>query len=795
MVVQRIHTYCAMCVSRCGVLATVSDGVLTKVTPDPAHPNGFICVKGTAAPEIVYAPDRLQHPMVRTRPKDDPDPGWARISWDEALAMTATRLLEIKARHGPEAVVFPVATPAGSAAIDFMPWAWRLANAFGSPNVVANTHICQWHRDWAAAYTYGTGTPPPDYEHARCILLWGFNPRATWPAMGMRIGHATAGGARLIVIDPRNTALAGKADLWLRVRPGADGALALAMIHVLLEEGRYDEGFIRDWTNAAFLVREDTGQLMAGPDPDSFAVWDRRRGGPAAYRPDSGYGQSGVEPALWGTYRVTRPDGQTVSCRPALDLLGELAARYAPERSEAVTGVPAGQVRQAARLFTGERPSCYYTWAGLEQRSDAVQTNRAISLFYALTGQFDQRGSNVLFAATPASPVTGHQLLPPGQASRRLGYAERPLGPAGVPGLVRAADVYRAILTGQPYPVRALVAFGTDPLLAHANPLLGRQALQALGFYVHVDLFANPSGSLADLLLPAASCWESPAVLPCPPPYALAEHTGTWAQYRPAVVPPVHQARPDLEIIFGLARRLGLGEHFFGGDIQAAFDHQLAPSGLSVSQLRDHPAGLRAPGQTRYRKYADIDAATGQPRGFATPTGKLEIYATTFARAGHPPLPQVWDPAADSCLPGPDEDYPLTLTFARLVQYCDDAHRNVPRLRRQAPDPFLEIHPATAGASGIGDGDWVLLETPAGAVTVTARLSASLDPTVVATQYGWWQECQQLPAPGYDPFGPEGANVNLLIPDDVTDPISGSVPHRSQRCRVRKRADPATTPS
>jgi anaerobic selenocysteine-containing dehydrogenase len=87
----------------------------------------------------------------------------------------------------------------------------------------------------------------------------------------------------------------------------------------------------------------------------------------------------------------------------------------------------------------------------------------------------------------------------------------------------------------------------------------------------------------------------------------------------------------------------------------------------------------------------------------------------------------------------------------------------------------------------------VLLETPAGAVTVKAKLTASLDPMVVATQYGWWQECHQLPAPGYDPFGPEGANVNLLIPDDVADPISGSVPHRTQRCRVRKRADPAVT--
>ena len=116
---------------------------------------GGICVKGTAAPELVYAPDRLRHPMVRTHPKDDPDPGWARISWDEALALTASRLLEIKARHGPEAVAFPIATPAGSAAVDFMPWAWRLANAFGSPNVVTNTHICQWHRDWGATYTYG----------------------------------------------------------------------------------------------------------------------------------------------------------------------------------------------------------------------------------------------------------------------------------------------------------------------------------------------------------------------------------------------------------------------------------------------------------------------------------------------------------------------------------------------------------------------------------------------------------------------------------------------------------------
>jgi len=145
MATEEIHTYCPMCVAQCGVVAMVEDGRFTKVTPDSEHPNGGICIKGYAAPEIVYSPDRLRHPMKRTRPKGDPDPGWAEISWDEALDTVASRLLEIRNRHGAEAVVFGRATPAGSAASDFEPWVLRLANAFGSPNVLTTTHICTWN--------------------------------------------------------------------------------------------------------------------------------------------------------------------------------------------------------------------------------------------------------------------------------------------------------------------------------------------------------------------------------------------------------------------------------------------------------------------------------------------------------------------------------------------------------------------------------------------------------------------------------------------------------------------------
>jgi len=197
--------------------------------------------------------------------------------------------------------------------------------------------------------------------------------------------------------------------------------------------------------------------------------------------------------------------------------------------------------------------------------------------------------------------------------------------------------------------------------------------------------------------------------------------------------------------------------------------------------------GVRVDARTRYQKYAEIDAQTGRPRGFATPTGKIELYATRFANAGYAPLPVDQEP--EERLHGPpagDEEYPLVLTFARLVQFRDGQDRNIPRLRRQAPEPLLEIHPSTASALGIDNGEGVRVETAAGSVRLKARFSPWLHPRVVATQYGWWQACQELGAPAYDPLGPDGANANLLISNDVVDPISGSVPHRSQRCRVAK---------
>ncbi len=151
-----IPSYCAQCRSRCGVTAQVDNGLLVAIEADPSHPSGAkICPKGRAAAELVYSQERLLWPMKRTRPKGAADPGWARISWEEALATTAERLAAIKAQHGAKGVAFAITTPSGTAISDAIDWIERLVNAFGAPNIVYGTEICNWHKDEMPKLTFG----------------------------------------------------------------------------------------------------------------------------------------------------------------------------------------------------------------------------------------------------------------------------------------------------------------------------------------------------------------------------------------------------------------------------------------------------------------------------------------------------------------------------------------------------------------------------------------------------------------------------------------------------------------
>lgn len=712
-----VPTFCPLCVSRCGARAEVRDGALVALLPDPSHPTGrAICVKGKAAPEIVYHRSRLVHPLRRTRPKDAPDPGWERITWDEALGTVAARLKAAAAAGGPESVGFSSSSPSTSAISDAVDWVQRLIRAFGSPNYCNYMELCGWGRYLAPLYTFGASVPGayvPDLEKAGCILFWGYNPSVARLAHATSTAAAVARGAKLIVVDPRKAGLAAKAHHWLRVRPGTDAALALSLMHVMIENGWYDSGFVRDWTNAADEV-------------DGAKVWD---------------------------------------------LFAARCAEFPPEVAEQITGVPAAGIVAAAKTLWQARPVAFYAWSGLEQHSGTTQAIRAINVLYALTGSLDVPGGNVLFEAVPSNPVDGREFVS-GARPPAVGAGQRPLGPARF-GFVTGEDFYTAALDGR---IKALVSFGGNMVMAHADSVRGREALRGLDFFVQADLFMTPTAELADIVLPVTTPFESEALKIG---FETSQEAQSLVQLRQPLVAPRGEARSDLQIVFDLATRLGLGAAFWEGDIDAAFRHQLAPSGITLEELRAHPEGVRVPLVTRYRKYAGT--------GFATPSGKVELYSATLAAHGYSPLPAFEEPlTSPRSRPDLADRYPLVLSCAKSLFFCETQHRQVAALRKSAPDPQVEMHPSTAAARGITAGDWVWLDTPHGRIRARARLNPSLDPQVVFGQHGWWQACDELGLPGYPPYGPDSANLNLVLRQTPSDPISGSSPLRASVCDVRR---------
>jgi len=223
MAIVEKRGFCALCKSRCGAIFEVDGDHLVSARADPEHPTGSaFCIKSKAAPEIVANRNRLLHPMRRTNPKTDPDPGWRRISWDEALSEVAARLSEIRERAGPEAVAFALTTPSGTAISDDIVWIERFIRSFGSPNTIYSTEICNWHKDNAHAFTFGSALPQPDFARADTVMLWGWNPSTTWLEHAAGVAAAKRRGAKLIVVDLRRAGAASKADHWLRVRPGGD---------------------------------------------------------------------------------------------------------------------------------------------------------------------------------------------------------------------------------------------------------------------------------------------------------------------------------------------------------------------------------------------------------------------------------------------------------------------------------------------------------------------------------------------------------------------------------------------
>jgi len=676
----RTPSYCAQCKSRCGCWAVVEDGRLKAIEPMPEHPSGkALCPKGHASAELVYHPDRLTYPLRRTSPKGAPAK-WKQISWDEALDEIAGRMADIRDTYGPEQCVFSVTTPSGTHISDAISWIERFIRAYGSPNTIYSTEICNWHKDAATRFTYGSDIGVPDFANTETALIWGHNPATTWLSRSTEIREARGRGMKTIVVEPRRTLYAKRADVWLRVKPGTDQALALGLIRLVLNETGYDKAFVGKWTNATALVERETGRI--------------------------------VEEAGANTATV-------------LALLQEAVEPWTPEQVEQVTGVPEDRLRAAAKLLSESASVAYYCWNGVGQSTTATQTDRAISILYSLLGHYGAKGGNVPGAAAAFGNIAGHDLLPEEQIEKALGISERPLGP-GRSGWITARDAYRAVIEGRPYAVRMLFSFGGNLLSAQPDTALAKQALSKLDFHVHADFFMNPSAEYADIVLPVTTSWERDALSPG---FQVSLEGMRRVQLRQKVVEPVGEARSDTDIVLGLSKRLGLSEVMYDCDLEKGRRAILAETGLTMDDLRAHPEGIDVAGSVPIKAY--------ETNGFPTPDGRVRLYSELFLEYGYDPLPRL-DPSAFQG--GGDAAFPIRMASAKTVAFCHSQGRNIPALRGLTPDPVAELAPETASERGIKTGDWIEIRTESGAFRARAKLVEDHTPGAVFTQHGWTAE-------------------------------------------------------
>jgi formate dehydrogenase (coenzyme F420) alpha subunit len=444
-----------------------------------------------------------------------------------------------------------------------------------------------------------------------------------------------------------------------------------------------------------------------------------------------------------------------------LDKLATRCEEFTPEKVEQITWVPADKIRAAARLYATSKPAAIFQGNCLDNIENGFYACRAIDTLVAITGNLDVRGGSTLIpawnfaqlaergmpeSAMPKLPAAGDERWP---LMRKCG---------GMPAGAGLAD---AILTGKPYPIKALVTQRANPLLSWADTNKLKRALERLDFLVVMDIFMTETAQMADLVLPAANLFLEQQLI--------YQYVG-----RPLLVmlkkliEPPEECWPDWKLWFELGKRLGSDQYMPWKTIDEAQSEVLAADlfNLSLNQMKENPNGVFFSPRT-WKKYENVPDWK-----FDTPSGKVEVYSEQLAEMGYDPLPGHAEPF-DSPVsnPGLVKHYPLICnTGQRSLYYLHGMHRSTPTLRGRYPEPMAEINTETARELGIESGDMVIVETTRGMIQLKAAVTADIHRNVVSVPHEWGGL----------------ANGNLLTNDDVHDPIWGGLKMRALACRVKK---------
>jgi anaerobic selenocysteine-containing dehydrogenase len=658
---------------------------------------------------------------------------WQRVGWDEALAEIGGKLNGLKDKYGPETLGVFEGTARGN---DYWPRG-RFLSLFGNPhNIFAPGVICAINVMAMNAAVLGDVTGfAGDLERSNCVVFWGANPAVSWQRHWTTLRKQRQGrDVKVIVVDPRGTKTTDMADIWLQLRPGTDTALALGWLNVIINEGLYDKEFVERWT-------------------------------------------------------------------VGFDKLAERVQEYPPQRVAEITGVPAEKIAAAARMYASTKPASIPYSVAIDQLGlNGTRTEQCRVILRAITGDLGVFGGE--FITRPGEKINGGQfvtegdltlmdLLSPEMRQKQMGaerarlvgligwsmsaeHIERVYGvpaPVTVQTQAHVPLMWRAILSGKPYPIKALICWGSNPMAWAGNLKLVYEALKSPNLELHVvqEMFMTPTAQLADYVFPAAS-WMERILCTNNMDFASLVFGGE----RP--IPPLGERRDIYEFFRGLGLAVGQGEHWPWETLEEVSEYRLKPLGITFKEVVD-----------RMVLFPDeFDLQPWHKTGFPTASGKVELYSSILERLDYDPLPYYEEPPESPAkTPEVAREYPLTLNTGgnfNPMYHSEFMQKTLGRVRH--PDPLMDIHPDTAQKLGIADGDWAYIETRRGKIKQKARYNPGILPDVVNAQASWWFPEQPAYEPNLSGVWQSNANVLTLDEPETCDELSGGWPTRALLCKV-----------
>ena len=750
-----VRTTCSPnCTGSCGQLAFVRDGVIVKIQqaadyPDAAYnPRG--CMKGLSYLNQVYGPDRIMTPLIR---EGDRGSGAFRpATWAEALDHVADRLREIGQQ-----------------------WGWNSIHVFGQ--VPGSGYIQKGANYRACALlgmSHGTsfdfngdlpmGMPitfgvqnaeheAKDWANSRFLLLVGANPVETRIPDVHFLFDAAERGARIVVVDPSFSSTASKADAHIRIRPGTDAALALAMCRQVIEDGTWDPDFMRACTDAPLLIRADTGARLrwadlepgrtaaAAAEAGIYVAWDEGRGDWAPV-PIDRLGGPGRRARLEGTRPARLRGGAVVDVRPGFDIVREELGRWTPDATEVVTGVPAEQIVKLARAFAAAKPAAILMGGGSNHWYHGDLTGRAFALLAALTGNIGVSGGGFsVYVGQYKVRVDTSPWWSPGGTKANV-----------VPSIYFVRGRTPTMHPDVPYPENGwhgLFCTFANMFVQAMDVNRLHETLRGLEHIVVVDHQMTETVRWADVVLPATTWYEKTDLTATP--------LHPFLQLQQPAIEPVGESRSEVWIWRELMRRLDPAKaaEFFEMDEEAAIEAMLEAGGgdggptegLTLDQLKAGPVRLNVPDpDVPFRRQVE-ELVPFPPRSLPAPlektaafvpTGRIEFYKeeARFIELGE--TVPTYRPPFDDTVHDP-ADWPLTLLTPHSKWRIHSSYANnawLAEIHGGRPEVF--IAPPDAAARGIATGDAVRVWNTRGAVAAWAHVSESEQAGVVTLYEGWW---------------------------------------------------------